>query len=164
MKRMLLPLIALSLALTCLAEPADAAVMYKWVDENGTVHYGERPPTGVDATPVSGEKLSTVSVPTPAPAPEAATGVEPGAEPEEEKKSIGQQRREERAVARALAEAEQRQLDVNCEAMRQQLAWVEPNPRVLVQDPDGTTRRMDDDERMALVKQAKDFIEKNDCP
>ena len=29
-----------------------SAVVYKWVDENGKVHYGERPPAGVHKQPV----------------------------------------------------------------------------------------------------------------
>lgn len=49
-------LLALLLALTA---PAASAQVYKWVDENGRVHYGEKPPPG--------SKSSAVKPPTPAP-------------------------------------------------------------------------------------------------
>jgi len=39
------------LLLVCLALPATAAV-YKWVDENGEVHYGDTPPPGGEARQV----------------------------------------------------------------------------------------------------------------
>ncbi len=45
--------------------------------------------------------------------------------------------------------------------MRKQKAWVEPSPRVLVQDEDGTTRRLEDDEREQILKEADDFLAAN---
>ena len=38
-------LIAIALML-CLANTAEAQKMYRWVDEQGRVHYGDRPPPG----------------------------------------------------------------------------------------------------------------------
>ena len=44
---------ALVYAILCLALPAAAADVYRWVDEKGTVHYSnETPPNGVKATKV----------------------------------------------------------------------------------------------------------------
>jgi len=45
--------------LLALASPLASAQVYKWVDENGRVHYGEKPP--------SGSKSSTVKPPVAAP-------------------------------------------------------------------------------------------------
>ena len=42
-------LVALMLAL---AVPAASAQVFKWVDENGRVHYGEKPPPGAKANAV----------------------------------------------------------------------------------------------------------------
>jgi hypothetical protein len=42
-------LVALMLAL---AVPAASAQVFKWVDENGRVHYGEKPPPGAKANTV----------------------------------------------------------------------------------------------------------------
>ena len=56
-------------ALVALAAPAVAQV-YKWVDEKGRTHYGEKPPEGVKATEVG------VTPPPPAQPPSAPTGLE----------------------------------------------------------------------------------------
>jgi len=52
-------------------------------------------------------------------------------------------------------------VEQKCEAMRQQLEWTEPRPRVIVSTPDGGTRRLSDDERLALVDEAKTYIAEN---
>jgi hypothetical protein len=48
-----------------------------------------------------------------------------------------------------------------CDAVRQQLAEVEPHTRVIVKDEDGGVRRMEDQERMDLIKESKAFIAAN---
>lgn len=161
MKLRLLALSTMVLALAGMPDRIAAATMYKWVDENGTVHYSENPPAGVDAAPVRNKNLTAVPVVTRKP-PEAAPESVDG-EPEVPEKSIAQQRREERAEARQKARQQRAEIEAQCQAMRQQLSWVEPNPRVIIQDADGTTRRMDDDERVKLVNEAKEFLANNDC-
>jgi len=160
MNRITLALLVLALGLALAPEPLGAATIYRWVDENGTVHFGERPPEGVEARPMAGS-ISMVPVPKSAQPAPAADGTETAEG--ESLHSIAAQRREERATARATAEADQAQRQVKCQSMQQQLSWAEPNPRVIVQDADGTTRRLDDDERMKLVNEAKDFLANNDC-
>jgi hypothetical protein len=45
---------ALLLALGLLPPPLTAQdTMYRWTDEQGMVHYGQAPPPGVDATPIT---------------------------------------------------------------------------------------------------------------
>lgn len=146
----------LALALAIVPGGTDAATMYRWTDENGTVHFGDAPPDGVDATPVNVDSpmVGTVA-PEPAPAPD---GEDAGQATQE--LSIADQRRQERALARAERTAERQQVELKCEAMRQQLDWAEPRPRVIVQTPDGP-QRMDDDERLALVDEAKTYIAEN---
>jgi hypothetical protein len=62
-------LIALLIALA--AGPSFAAQTYKWVDENGRVVYGEKPPPGRAATPVDTTPSGSIERATPSPRPEA---------------------------------------------------------------------------------------------
>lgn len=43
---------AITAVLIAMAVPASAATFYKWVDSQGTTHYGDSPPQGVNAKPV----------------------------------------------------------------------------------------------------------------
>lgn len=42
----------LTILLLCFCLPASAGQIYKWVDEKGRVHVGDRPPPSVDARPL----------------------------------------------------------------------------------------------------------------
>lgn len=165
-----LTLFVMLASLALCAGTAQAQTIYRWVDEQGTVHFGELPPAGSNATAVSisNEKTGTVS-PLPAPteppldasesAPAAATSL-PG-ENTEEQVSYAQQVRNERAEKRASKVQDKQKIEAQCVAMRNQLAHTEPNPRVIVPTPDGGSRRLGDDERLALVNEAKTFIAQN---
>lgn len=142
-----------------LAAPLGAATIFQWEDEHGTVHFGEQPPPGVEATAVT-----VVPAPAPAPAQQAAApgqGAPPLVEEEDEPLSIAEQARRERAERRAEARERRQEVERQCQLMREQLDWAEPRPRVLVQMPDGSTRRLEDEERMALVNEAKAYLAEN---
>ena len=138
-------------------------IIYRWADANGTVHFGEMPPPGVNAKPVNiAPAPSTPPGTSPAPGPAPNMPGETTAPLQEEPgPSYAQQRRDERAEKRQAKAAEQEKIDAQCEAMRHQLARTEPNPRVIVRTADGGSRRLDDDERLELVNEARTFIDKN---
>lgn len=141
-----------------------AAEIYRWVDENGTVHYGERPPDGVDAEPVgvaqAAPRAPQADVAPTADTPSTDSDVVPGtAEPES--KSYAQQVRDDRRARTEQRRQDQAKLDAQCEAMRQQLARLEPSPRVIINTPDGGTRRMDDEERLQAIDESRSFISAN---
>ncbi len=158
-------LLTLIFALGGVILPADsqAASVYRWTDENGTVHFGERPPEGSNAVLVNTTNTThgvTGTQPKePASRPNADSEDD---EPFEEELSAADKSRRDRAERQAKAREEQEQIDLNCAAMRSQLAWAEPNPRVMVQDKKtGEVRRMDDSERLDLVNEAKTYIAEN---
>jgi len=70
------------------AAPAFAQV-FKWVDERGVVHYGERPPQGGKASEVP-DKLGT-----PGGVPPRASQADPKSPPQEPEKSEDARRREQ---------------------------------------------------------------------
>jgi hypothetical protein len=81
--------------------------------------------------------------------------------PEEDALSFAQQRREQIAEDReerreASAESEQM-----CARYKQRLAQVEPARRVFYTNAKGESVRMDDDMRIDLVEESKEYIAKN---
>lgn len=151
MSRTLLTLAAL---LMVAGSPAFAAdTIYKWVDEQGTVHYGERPPEGVDAVEVL---VSQVSERDPADNPYAsATTADP------DQPSVAQQRREERAERIEQQRQEDARLGAACQAQRARLEQLVPRSKVILQNADGTSRMLDDDERLAMIEEAQTFVDEN---
>ena len=51
--------------------------------------------------------------------------------------------------------------DKLCAFYEDRLARVEPARRVVMTDENGEMVRLDDDQRMALVEESRDFIQKN---
>jgi len=130
--------------------------VYRWVDENGVVHFGDMPdgqtnPEQLDirATPNNGIGTNPAPV-------SADPGPQAQAQP-----SIAQQRRDERAEKRREAALEQEAIARNCELAHQRVVSLEPSPRVLVENEDGSVSRLDDDKRLELLAEAKAYIAEN---
>ena len=75
--------------------------------------------------------------------------------------SIADAKREEIAKNRKERREKQAEMDRMCAQHRVRLASVEPNRRVFYTDESGENVRMDDDKRIALVEESKDFLTKN---
>lgn len=130
--------------------------VYRWVDEDGVVHFGDKAGEHPEA------ELIKVD-----PAADNGLGVsvaDDSVETEESDNpevSPAQQQRDERAEKRKDAAEKQQQLAAACQRARENVAQLEPSPRVLVTNDDGTVSRMDDDRRLALLSEAKTFIAQN---
>src|SRR5210317_1736139 len=87
--------------------------VYRWVDDNGVVHFGDRPPKKTDAEQINIHPSAGVTAPAYASATPASTGEQQEPEP-----SYAQQKRDERAKRRQEA-AEQKQItDAACKQRR----------------------------------------------
>jgi len=147
----------LVMALAILATDAAAEeTIYRWVDENGGVHFGDTPPENATTEQVS-VIPDTISQ---APPSSAASGAEPQA-PVEPQPSYAEQLRQERAEKRKEREEQQRILAEACAQRRTLVAQLEPSTRVMVQMEDGTVTRLDDNVRLETLHEAKSFIDKN---
>ena len=140
-------LVVLMLAAT--EAPAKDEV-YRWVDENGVVHFDQLPGEHKEAM-----QLDTQSGIDNNQAP-AATEQYQRAEP-----SLAQQKRDERAALRQEAEELRAATDKACAEARQRVAKLEPSPRVMVEYEDGSVSRLDDEKRLELLADAKAYIAKN---
>ena len=152
MKRSFFTAVAvLALAMT---PPLLAETIYKWVDESGTVHYGERPPEGVDAelvTVVSSRSSRTED-------PYAATR-----EAQAEQKEANAERMVEASAAYEQQQQERARIEAACAAQKARLEQLIPRSKILLQNPDGTSRMLGDDERLEMIDESQKFIDEN-CP
>ena len=126
--------------------------IYRWVDENGVVHFGARADAQANAELVEIQKAPDIAQPEPGSA---------STEPAEAQPSYAQQLREERARNRKLSADRQQEIFGLCERHRQIVAKLEPMPRVIVQNEDGTVERMDDNVRLEKLGESKAFIAEN---
>ena len=133
--------------------PTAAEGVYRWVDENGVVHFGDRIPEKGDAEKVTIQPSQVVES---APASDPAS---PYTEPTQP--SYAQQLRDERAALRQeKAETVEITSEI-CQQARDVVAQLEPSPRVNVTHEDGTVTRMDDNDRLEKLAEAKAFVSEN---
>lgn len=129
-----------------LSTTAMASQIYKWVDEQGVTHFGAQPPQGQQATTIN------PSAPPPRPASsEPAPTVEEQLDPEQA--AIDKKVKED--VAKQEAERKQ-----YCENARTNLAQLENNPRLRIEDA-GEVRRIDENERQERIAELKKSIAEN---
>lgn len=135
---------------------AFATEVFTWTDEDGIVHYGDLPPDNSDARQIDIQdayKPGTVEPPDPASQNQAEAGQPP--------QSAAQQRRERMSQEREERREAQAETDRMCALHRQRLEQMEPARRVLYTNEAGESVRMDDDRRMGLIEESKEFIAKN---
>jgi hypothetical protein len=129
-----------------LSATAMASQVYKWVDAQGVTHFSAQPPQGQPATAIN------TSAPQPRQAPaEPAPSVEELLDPEQA--AIDKKVKEQVATQ----EAERKQY---CESARTNLAQLENNPRLRIED-EGEVRRIDENERQQRIAELKQSIAEN---
>ncbi len=141
-----------------------ATDVYTWTDQDGIVHYSDTPLSGGESLKIKigGTYRSGTTDANPsseATAASAAGSSQTGAG--ESPQSAAQQRREQMAEdrqERRKAKAETEQL---CAKHWQRLTQMEPARRVFFTNEKGESVRMDDDQRMELIKEDKEYIAKN---
>ena len=122
--------------------------VYRWVDDKGVVHFGDRPPQQADV-----EKISIPDTQTqPAANQEEAQDTQP---------NLAQQLREERAEARKEREANAEVAAKSCAKAREIVSQLEPMTRVMVTHEDGTVTRMYDNDRLEKLDEAKAVVAEN---
>jgi len=130
--------------------------IYRWVDDNGVVHFGDRPPRQAD--------VEKIVIP-PSQSNSGRSSVDP--EPvnqgnaQDPQPTPAQQSRDARAEKRREEEAKAYVTEESCTSAREVVSQLEPSPRVMVTHEDGTVTRMDDNDRLETLSKAKAFIAEN---
>lgn len=141
------------------------AEVYRWVDRDGVVNYGERAPEGVVAERVSastGQRIVTPASTQPGATEPAAAG-QPAAAPADQQLTPEQQQ-----MLDDLQAAEQaRQLELarireaNCQQARTLLDQLTSRGRLRVRGDDGVERVLPEDERQRRIEEAQRGIAVN---
>lgn len=130
--------------------------IYRWVDDNGVVHFGDQPPANTDAELIAIQQSTSTNTP---PAPESTTA-DPD-QPLDPQPSYAQQLRDERALRRAETAENDRIIAEACAQRRTIVSQLEPSTRVMVKSEDGTVTRMDDNVRLEKLNEAQTYIAEN---
>jgi len=151
----------IGLALVAVVAGTAQAQGYKWLDNNGHVHYGDVPPPGANATPLR-------------PPPEPATSSAPGAAgtggakdtikgpltPAEQDLAF-RRRLKEAQEAAAKADRERQDAEAkkaNCESARQALETLGSGQRIMRADSNGERYFISDAQRAQDTSRAREAV------
>jgi hypothetical protein len=143
---------------------AAATEVFTWTDQDGIVHYSDTPLTNGESQKIELEGAyvpGTSSAYPSSEGPTAGTAVSSQTGDGESPQSAAQQRREKMAEDRKERREAKAETDQLCAKHRQRLTQMEPARRVFYTNETGESVRMDDDQRMELIKEDKEFIDKN---
>jgi molecular chaperone DnaK (HSP70) len=146
----------LMLALLMCATPglATGASVYKWTDENGVTHFGDRQPTGgkaeqIKVRPSTGPGSNS-----------KRQSLQERVNAMEEQEQQDQQRRNETAVQ----EAQRKQREANCATARSNLQIIQSNARIRTEGEDGEIRYLTPEEIEERRQQFEQIAEENCGP
>lgn len=134
--------------------------IYRWTDENGVVHFGDRPPEG--------QQTQAIHVPESQPSDTSDSGSTddeqespPSAEEQTVPLTAAQARREKMAEDRKERREAQAEIDLMCQKHSKRVEQIEPYRRVYYTNEQGESVRMDDDLRIELVDESKAYVAEN---
>ncbi|APV51604.1 hypothetical protein BWI17_19055 [Betaproteobacteria bacterium GR16-43] len=137
-------------AAIALASPWVAAQVYKWVDENGKVQYGEQPPPGAKATPIN--------------VPAAPAGA-PAQQTWKEKELESQRRKNDRERQEAQEDQQARQRnanrEANCYEANRRLAILREQVPAYTRNSKGERVYVEDNARPAEIAKAEAYVREN---
>jgi hypothetical protein len=148
-RRSVIPLILATGFAFAWINSAAATEVYTWTDESGIVHYSD--------VPIDPQETQTITVDD-ANAPGMASTAPPV---QEAQPSVAQQRREQFEVDRKIRKEAQAIIDQLCAEHLKRLTKMEPARRIFYTDDKGEFIRLDDDQRMGLIEESKNYISKN---
>lgn len=138
-------LILLFAVAACLSLNVQAVSMYKWVDKDGKVHYSQRKPASSNY-----ERLKIKTTPARS-SPAETTNSEPSTSADSTSKKSGGRK----ALKNAVAKNEELRTQ-NCAAAKKNLQAYTVYRRIRM--PDGSVKRLADDERARLIAESKASI------
>lgn len=162
------PIVLLALVTGILSANALAGEIYKWTDENGTVHFVDRPPIGQQAQTIATPEVVPPDNDEAEPEPEtqeavpaeAAIDTAPGEE-EPVQLSAAQALREKWANDKKERHEAQAEIEIMCQKHSKRLSQMEPARRVFYTNEQGESVRMDDELRVRLIDESRSYINEN---
>jgi hypothetical protein len=162
----LLAILAIGLVYAC--SSMAATEVYTWTDDNGVVHYGDSPPEAGESKKINVEEAYRPGTAGAYPGDDDKQPPSPPQAGEDAREEAGEsvhsaaeQRREKIAKDRKERREEQAETARMCERHRKRLEQMEPARRVFYTNEQGESVRMDDNQRIALIEEDKEYIQKN---
>ncbi|MDI9246796.1 DUF4124 domain-containing protein [Marinobacter sp. CHS3-4] len=142
----------LALAVFVLAMPilASAQSVYKWTDENGVTHFGDRKPTG--------KQSESVSVRTGKGSGSSSSSASPQQQVDQMEQEQAEVEQDEKVSA--VQEARRKQRAANCDTAQTNLALIATGSRIKVQE-DGEERYLSEEEIAQKREQFEKIAELN---
>jgi hypothetical protein len=140
---------------------AMATEVHTWTDDSGVIHFSDSPRASGDSKTIEVEDIYSPGTTDAYAAPEPASRAGGSTAGAESPHSMAQERRDNLATERKERREAQAETERLCALHEDRLARVEPARRVMMTDENGEMVRLDDDQRMALVEESRDFIQKN---
>jgi len=122
-----------------------AQQIYRWVDDNGTMHFGAQPPLGVNATRIEAKASRPGSM------------VPLGSKPSYNAVDDPEQQALEAKVKNEVM-AQEAERNKFCEQTRSNLAQLRNNPRLSYADESGKVHRLTEEERKRRTAEAEQGI------
>jgi Domain of unknown function (DUF4124) len=145
--------------------PAQTQSVYTWTDEKGVVHYTDTPPDNPNAVEIPATEVyrpgSTGAYPQAEAAAQAESAVTGNESDPAAVASYADEQRKKMDEARKASAEKQAERARICKDARDQLESIEPSRRVFFTNEQGETERLDDEQRVAMVEQAKALIAEN---
>ena len=132
----------------CFVSLSAPCEIYKWVDDEGKVHYSETPPNKAPK-----ENIETIKI-------RGNVDTKSAGKKLEEKSKSLDERREKRKKEESDAVAKKQQLKedkARCDQAKKHQTSLQ-YPKVTVTDDDGTVRALGEEERLEKVKNAKKMV------
>ena len=126
-----------------------SAEIYKWVDEEGKVHYGEKPPQ------TENTDIKTIKIRDNVDTKSSSDALKEKTNKLNEK---NKNRKKEKADQK-LAKEELKKNEALCEKAKKNLANYQ-NPRVNIEQKDGTMKTLGEEERQSGIIEAKDIVKR----
>lgn len=151
------------LLVVIVSNQAMAEKIYKWVDENGQIHYASKKPAGQEVEAIKLKKSYQK-------APKKESDVKTEVTDKKQDQTAGSQMTEEEinaeAEAKALAKAALAKADkvnrkLECDMAKKNLTGLNASIRVMRTNDKGETVRMTDDERVEAMQSAQKSIKQN---
>lgn len=142
-------ILALGVALVICLEDGLAAGVYRWVDEQGKVHYGDRPPKKAASTPIEIE-----SAPVPAP------------DDDERRRKTRrlldamESERDRDKQEAAQARADKARQETNCRSARRRVELYQRANNISRRGPDGERTYLSEKEREQALAQARSLVDR----
>ncbi|TGN38437.1 DUF4124 domain-containing protein [Marinobacter confluentis] len=144
-------ILALAVCIMVIPASASAQSVYKWTDENGIVHFGDRAPSGTESESVS---IRTGK--------RAGSGDSDSASPQQRVQQMDEQAAQsaEREQLSAAEEARQKQRAANCQTARSNLSLIRSGSRIRVEE-NGEERYLTEEEKAEKREQFEEIAELN---